>query len=78
MTPLKIAVIPGDGIGRDVIPEEIDALEAAGGKQGLQFDWSEFDWSCETDHKTGRMMPEDGIEQLRHFDAPSPGSAVRW
>ncbi len=69
MNPIKIAVIPGDGIGKEVIPEGIDALEAAGSRQGVQFDWTEFDWSCETYHKTGRMMPEDGIEQLRHFDA---------
>jgi tartrate dehydrogenase/decarboxylase/D-malate dehydrogenase len=67
--PLKIAVIPGDGIGKEVIPEGIRALEAAGGKHGVDFTWTEFDWSCETWHQTGRMMPEDGIEQLREFDA---------
>ena len=69
MNPIKIAVIPGDGIGKEVIPEGIEALEAAGSRQGVQFEWTEFDWSCETYHKTGRMMPEDGIDQLRHFDA---------
>ena len=69
MNPIKIAVIPGDGIGKEVIPEGIDALEAAGSRQGVHFEWTEFDWSCETYHKTGRMMPEDGIDQLRHFDA---------
>ena len=69
MNPIKIAVIPGDGIGKEVIPEGIDALEAAGSRQGVQFEWTEFDWSCETYHKTGRMMPEDGIDQLRQFDA---------
>ncbi|WP_319406591.1 tartrate dehydrogenase [uncultured Desulfosarcina sp.] len=69
MTSIKIAVIPGDGIGKEVIPEGINALEAAGSKQGVKFEWTEFDWSCETYHKTGRMMPEDGIDRLRHFDA---------
>jgi tartrate dehydrogenase/decarboxylase/D-malate dehydrogenase len=69
MNLLKIAVIPGDGIGREVIPEGIDALEAAGSRQGVKFEWTEFKWSCETYHKTGRMMPEDGIEKLRQFDA---------
>jgi len=69
MDSLKIAVIPGDGIGKEVIPEGIRALEAAGNKQGVNFEWTEFDWSCETYHKTGRMMPEDGIEQLKPFDA---------
>lgn len=69
MAALKIAVIPGDGIGTEVIPEGILALEAAGRKHGADFEWTEFDWSCKTYHKTGRMMPEDGIEQLRRFDA---------
>jgi len=69
MNPINIAVIPGDGIGKEVIPEGIEALEATGRRQGVEFKWTEFDWSCETYHKTGRMMPEDGIEQLRQFDA---------
>ena len=69
MNSIKIAVIPGDGIGKEVIPEGIRALEAAGAKHGVEFKWTEFDWSCETYHRTGRMMPADGIEQLRHFDA---------
>lgn len=69
MSKIKIAVIPGDGIGKEVIPEGIAALELAGRKHGVEFQWVHFDWSCETYHKTGRMMPEDGIEQLREFDA---------
>ena len=66
---MKIAVIPGDGIGKEVMPEGLRVLEAAGKKHGINFQWTEFDWSCETYLKTGRMMPEDGIEQLRAFDA---------
>ena len=66
---IKVAVIPGDGIGKEVMPEGIRALEAAGGRHGIDFGWQEFDWSCETYHKTGRMMPGDGIEQLSDFDA---------
>jgi tartrate dehydrogenase/decarboxylase/D-malate dehydrogenase len=69
MSLIKAAVIPGDGIGTEVMPEGIRALEAAGSKHGIDFEWQEFDWSCETYLKTGRMMPEDGIEQLSHFDA---------
>ena len=69
MNSLKIAVIPGDGIGKEVIPVGIKALEAAGDKHGVCFEWTQFDWSCETYHKTGNMMPEDGIEQLKPFDA---------
>jgi tartrate dehydrogenase/decarboxylase/D-malate dehydrogenase len=66
---INVAVIPGDGIGKEVMPEGIRALEAAGSKHGIDFNWREFDWSCETYHKTGRMMPEDGIEQLSKFEA---------
>ena len=66
---MKIAVIPGDGIGKEVMPEGLRILEAAGKKHRIDFQWTEFDWSCETYLKTGRMMPEDGIEQLRAFDA---------
>ncbi len=68
-TDLTIALIPGDGIGTEVIPEGVRVLEAAGKKHGINFQWQEFDWSCERYLETGRMMPEDGIEQLRAFDA---------
>ncbi|PLS81662.1 MAG: tartrate dehydrogenase [Chloroflexi bacterium] len=69
MRTYKLAVIPGDGIGKEVVPEGIRVLEAAGTKFGLQFRWDEFPWSCEYYTKTGRMMPEDGLEQIRHHDA---------
>src|SRR5438093_11240022 len=65
----RIAVIPGDGIGKEVVPEGIRVLEAAGRRFGLEFEWTIFDWSCEAYTKTGRMMPEDGLDQLRKFDA---------
>ena len=68
MTKIKVAVIPGDGIGTEVLPEGLRVLEAAGNRHGLEFEWQEFDWSCETYLKTGRIMPEDGIEQLASFD----------
>jgi tartrate dehydrogenase/decarboxylase/D-malate dehydrogenase len=44
-------------------------LEAAGRKFDIAFNWQHFDWSCQTYLKTGRMMPEDGLDQLRKFDA---------
>ena len=74
-TTIKVAVIPGDGIGKEVMPEGMRALEAAGAKHGIDFAWQEFDWSCEMYLKTGYMMPEDGIEQLRAFDAVYLGAA---
>lgn len=69
MSQLKIAVIPGDGIGWEVVPEGLKVLEAIGGRHGLDFQFTEFDWGCERFHKTGRFMPDDGLTQLREFDA---------
>jgi len=65
----KIAVIEGDGIGREVVAEGLRVLEAAGRRYGISLSWQHFDWSCQSYLKTGRMMPEDGLEQLRGFAA---------
>ncbi|MGH7268027.1 MAG: tartrate dehydrogenase [Candidatus Rokuibacteriota bacterium] len=65
----RIAVVPGDGIGKEVVPEGLRVLEAAGRRFGFDFAWSHFDWSCERYARTGRMMPEDGLEQLAGFEA---------
>ena len=69
MRDFRIAVIPGDGIGKEVVPEGIRVLEAAAAKHGLMFHWDELPWSCEYYLKHGRMMPEDGLAQIRHHDA---------
>jgi tartrate dehydrogenase/decarboxylase/D-malate dehydrogenase len=69
MRELRIAVIPGDGIGREVIPEGIRVLEAAGARHGLSFQWEQFPWSCEYFTRHGRMMPEDGLERIRNHHA---------
>ena len=69
MKTFQIAVIPGDGIGKEVVPEGIRVLEAAGRRFDVQFSWRHFDWSCETYRQTGKMMPVDGLDQLRKFDA---------
>ncbi len=65
----RIAVIPGDGIGNEVIPVGQRAVEAAATRFGFEVQWEQFDWSCERYARTGAMMPEDGIEQLKSFDA---------
>jgi len=65
----KIAVIPGDGIGNEVVPEGMRVLEAAGVKHAIQLDWETFPWSCEYYAKHGRMMPDDGLQQIRRHDA---------
>src|ERR1700722_18069744 len=69
MKTYKIAVIPGDGIGKEVVPEGLRVLEAAGRRFDLNFSFKHFDWSCERYVKTGTMMPDDGLDQLRPFDA---------
>ena len=69
MTQHKIAVIAGDGIGKEVVPEAVTVLEKVGAKFGIGYEWTTFPWSCETYLQTGEMMPEDGIEQLGRFDA---------
>ena len=69
MQTFNIAVIAGDGIGKEVMPEGIRVLEIAGQCFGFRFNWRAFDWSCERLVKTGKMMPCDGLEQLRPSDA---------
>ena len=69
MAKHKIAVIPGDGIGNEVVPEGIRVLEAAGRKHGIELQWDQFPWSCAWYQKHGRMMPEDGLDQIRHHEA---------
>ncbi|MEM7563436.1 MAG: isocitrate/isopropylmalate family dehydrogenase [Pseudomonadota bacterium] len=65
----RIAVIPGDGIGKEVVPEGLKVLESLAPRFNLSFEFEQFDWSCETWLETGAMMPQDGIEQLRGFDS---------
>jgi tartrate dehydrogenase/decarboxylase/D-malate dehydrogenase len=69
MSTYKIATIPGDGIGKEVVPEGIRVLDAVGRKHDIQFQWDMYDWSCETYKETGQMMPDDGIDQTRDSDA---------
>src|SRR5215217_199195 len=69
MPSYRIATIPGDGIGKEVVPEGIRVVEAAGRKFGIEFQWDVFDWNCDYYLQRGRMMPEDGLEQIRSHDA---------
>jgi tartrate dehydrogenase/decarboxylase/D-malate dehydrogenase len=77
MSAHRIAVIPGDGIGKEVVPEGLRVLEAAARRFGIAFEWSHFDWNCDYYAKHGRMMPEDWFETLSRFDAIYYG-AVGW
>ncbi len=77
MATHRIAVIPGDGIGKEVVPEGLRALEQAAAKFGIAFEFAHFDWSCDHYARTGRMMPEDWFETLSPFEAIFYG-AVGW
>jgi tartrate dehydrogenase/decarboxylase/D-malate dehydrogenase len=65
----RIAVVAGDGIGREVVPEGQRVLEAAGRKFGFALAWDEKPWSCEYYQKHGEMMPKDGLASIRGHDA---------
>ncbi|MFG6666951.1 tartrate dehydrogenase [Halomonas sp. HNIBRBA4712] len=73
-----IAVIAGDGIGTEVMPEGIRALEAAAKRFALELDFTTFEFgSCDYYLEHGQMMPDDWYEQLKNFDALFYG-AVGW
>ena len=64
----RIALIPGDGIGKELVPEGVRVLDALAGNYGFQMEFTEFPYSCGYYLEHGVMMPEDGIETLRGFD----------
>ena len=65
----RIAVIAGDGIGREVIPAGMAAIDAAARGAGIGVSFTEFPWGCDYYTQHGRMMAEDAYEQLEKFDA---------
>ena len=65
----KIAVIPGDGIGKEVMPEGIRVIEAVGKRFGIEFQWEYFPWGCEYYTSHGEMMPSNGLGILKGFYA---------
>lgn len=74
----KIAAIPGDGIGREVLPEGIRVLQAAAARWDLSLEFATFEWaSCDYYQHHGQMMPDDWFEQLKGLDAIYFG-AVGW
>jgi tartrate dehydrogenase/decarboxylase/D-malate dehydrogenase len=75
----KIAVIPGDGIGNEVVPEGLRVLDklAAASNGALAFDYESFPWGCEYYLRTGKMMDENGLAKLEAFNAIYFG-AVGW
>jgi tartrate dehydrogenase/decarboxylase / D-malate dehydrogenase len=73
----RIAVIPGDGIGVEVTAAARRVLDAVSTRHGVELAYEEFDWSCERYAREGAMMPPDGLDRLRPYDAILLG-AVGW
>src|SRR5487761_2123667 len=74
----RIAVIPGDGIGMEVMPEGVRAVDAAARAHGIEIEWVHFDWaSAAYWQRHGEMMPPCWFDQLKGFDAIYFG-AVGW
>jgi tartrate dehydrogenase/decarboxylase/D-malate dehydrogenase len=73
----RIAVIPGDGIGKETVPESLKVLDAAARRYGFDLELTHYDWSCETYKETGKMMPDNGMELLAQSDSILLG-AVGW
>ncbi len=70
MKRYKIATIPGDGIGKEVMPEGVRVLDAAATKFGFALDWDWVDWaSCDYYLKHGKMMPDDWFPRIAGHDA---------
>jgi len=77
MARYRIATIPGDGIGKEVVPEGIRVLDRVGRSFDIEFDWDRLDWSSDRYAETGRFMPEGGLETIRDHHAIFLG-AVGW
>src|SRR5580693_7765496 len=69
MQKFSIAVIPGDGVGKEVVPAALRVLEAIGARFDTSFDLHHFDWGAEYYFRNGRMMPADALDRLRPLDA---------
>ena len=69
MKSYRIASIPGDGIGNEVVPAGMDVLSALAAKEGFELKFESFDWSSERYKKTGAYIPEGGLQKLKAFDA---------
>jgi tartrate dehydrogenase/decarboxylase / D-malate dehydrogenase len=73
----RIAVIPGDGIGREVTPAALEVLAAAGRAHGFELETTEHPWGCDYFVEHDRMMPPDAIDVLRDTDAIFLGAVGR-
>ena len=77
MASFRIAVIAGDGIGKEVVPEGQRIVEAAARREGHSITFEAFEWGCDYYERTGSMMPKDGLAQIAGHDAIYLG-AIGW
>jgi tartrate dehydrogenase/decarboxylase/D-malate dehydrogenase len=70
MKKFEVAVIPGDGIGKEVVPVALKVLDTiAEVHGGLKFEYKQFPWNCDYYIEHGEMMPKDGLDTLKNFNA---------
>ncbi len=69
MKQYKVATIAGDGIGKEVMPAGVRVLQRVADQHDFKVNFIDYPWSCETYHASGKMMPDDGIDQLSDSDA---------
>ena len=74
MKDYHIAIYPGDGIGREVVPQAVKVLDVASESRGFKLRYTEFDWGCEYYNRTGKVAPDGFLDVLRRFDAIFLGS----
>jgi tartrate dehydrogenase/decarboxylase/D-malate dehydrogenase len=77
MAAFRIAVIEGDGIGKEVVPAARFVLEISARRHGFDLAWEDFDWGCDLYERSGRMMPADGLARIAGHDAIFLG-AIGW
>jgi len=77
MAAATIALIEGDGIGKEVVPEGVKVVEAAARRFGFDLKWDRLDWGCDHHARLGRMMPQNGLDRIAGHDAIFLG-AIGW
>lgn len=74
MSNYKIAVVPGDGIGKEIVPEGVRVIEAVAKKHNFSIETEEFTWGAGYYLEHNQFLPQDGLETLKKFDAVYFGS----
>src|SRR5947208_709019 len=69
MQRYSVAVVPGDGVGQEVVPAALRVLDAVANRHGVTFDYEHFDWGAEYYFRNGRMMPANALDLLRPVHA---------